>query len=164
MTTLNLGVVDIPYAYEQEVLSKKGKPLKRKKTVTKSITTGEVAEILEEKYHVMEIFFEIHGEQIMELLTDAVVGAYETAAMGGPTQAEPHAEALEKIGQMFRDFLSNQEMDGYHGEFSTLQIPTRAAREGVSHRFAHPYAHRPERPSFIDTGEFQAAFTAWIEK
>lgn len=160
MTTLNLGVVDIPYAYEQEVLSKKGKPLKRRKKVVKSITTGEVAQILEDRYHIMEVFFEVHGEQIMELLTDAMVGASETEALGGPASPEPYGDATEKIDQMFRDFLSNREMDA----LGVPGVPTQAALEGVSHRFAQPHARRPERPSFIDTGEFQAAMRSWIDR
>jgi hypothetical protein len=34
---------------------------------------------------------------------------------------------------------------------------------GVNHRFMHPYARRPSRPSFIDTGLYVANFTAWVD-
>jgi len=42
-------------------------------------------------------------------------------------------------------------------------IPTGAAEAGVNHRLLHPYAKdNPERPSFIDTGQYQADFKSWV--
>lgn len=153
---LNLGVIDIPYAYEQQVSGKKGKPLKRTKKVVRSITTGEVADIIEGTYGVMEFFFDRHGDEIADKIADSYEGALANVMAGGPFNPDPGQEGLEWVEQRFRDFLSNKEMDGWHDG-----IPTEAARRGVSHRFAKPYARRPSRPSFIDTGQYQAGFRAW---
>jgi hypothetical protein len=163
MTVFNLGVIDIPYAYEQQRLSKKGKPLKRGRTVTKSTTTGEVAEYLEDQYHVMETFFEVHGEEVMEALLDSYEGAIDNVLAGGALQQEPAREAFEKIEQRFRDFLTNEEMNA----LGMPGVPTEASGQGtrvggIQHRFAHPYARgNVSRPSFIDTGLYQSSFRIW---
>lgn len=158
MTKLHLGVVDFPYSYDQQAVSKKGKPLKKKRRVTKSITTGEVAEFIENEYHVMESFFEVHGDEVMNDIVDAYEGSLDNMLLGGPSRSNPGQEGLEKAEQRFRDFLANREMD----TMGVPGIPTQAALEGVSHRFAHPYAKRSERPSFIDTGTYASAFKAWM--
>lgn len=166
MSTLNLGVIDIAYAYEQQRLSKKGKPLKRGRKVTKSITTGEVADYLEEEYHIMETFFELHSDQIMQLIADAYIGALETFEISGMSQDEPSREAMEAIEQMFRDFLGNEELNNVMPGVPTIASGQTAERTGgIQHRFAHPYAKaNPSRPSFIDTGLFQSSFRAWFER
>lgn len=141
MTTLHLGVVDVPYA------DAGGK------------TTGDVAEILEDKYHVMRIFFELHDKRIAEWLEDGLSGSLENLLAGAPPRNDVFGEAMEKIQIRFRHFLANKEMDalGYPG------IPTAASLKGVSHRFKRPYKRRPARPSFIDTGAYQKNFKAWID-
>lgn len=154
---ISLGVVDVPYAYEQEILGKKGKPLKKKRKVKKSITTGEIAEILEAKYGIMGVFFDRHGQEIADFVADAYEGALENVLTGGPFNPNPGQEGFEKIDQLFRDFLSNNEM----AQLGITGVPTEAAKAGVSHRFAHPYAERPSRPSFIDTGQYQTMFRSW---
>lgn len=141
MTTLHLGVVDVPYA------DAGGK------------TTGDVAEILEAKYHVMRIFFQLNDKKIVKYLEDGVRGHVENIIMGGPASGAPFAEGLGKIESRFRDFLSRKEMDslGYPG------VPTAAALRGVSHRFKKPGSRRAPRPSFVDTGLFQSSFRAWVD-
>jgi hypothetical protein len=40
-----------------------------------------------------------------------------------------------------------------------------AATAGVNHRKKKPYAKaNPARPAFVDTGLYQSAFRAWVEK
>lgn len=139
---LNLGVLDVPYDY-----SKDGK------------TTGDVAEILEGKYHIFEHFAQMHGEDISKALEASVQGAFESMLMGAPPRNDLYGAGTDAIEQTFRKFLSGAEMDalGYPG------IPTEAAKRGVSHRFKHPYARRPSRPSFEDTGLLEASMRAWID-
>ena len=108
---LHLGVLDVPY--------KQG-------SNSSPETTGDVAEILENRYHPIEIFYEEHAN----------------------------------IETRFRHFLSQKEMDS----LGVPGVPTKAALAGVSHRFKHPYAKRAPRPSFIDTGLYEASFRAWVEK
>lgn len=161
MTTLHLGVIDIPYAYEQEGERKtKKRKGKKKKKVVKSTTTGDVAEIIEEKYHLMETFFEVHEDRIAEVLTESLAGAVESQLMGAPASADQFAAGTQEINAMFKHFVASREAE----RVNIPGTPTRAALKGVSHRRAHPYAKaNPRRPSFIDTGLFVDNFMSWID-
>lgn len=177
MPVLHLGVIDQPYS---EPPSKSGK--------NSATTTGEIAIILEAKYHVMEYFYELHKEDIAKDLEQSVGNALEALLMGAPTDLDAFGEATGSLKKRFSDFLSLQEMDGQSG------VPTQASLEGISHRFANAapgfgeYAalvkaigtkaqrrelknsrnkretvRGPPRPSFIDTGLYEASFKAWID-
>ena len=140
MTTLHLGVTEASYAHG-------GK------------TTGDVAEILEDKYHIFEHFWQLHREKIVAELSGAVVGAFESVVMGSPPPADPHAAAMTEVQQLFNVFLDQREMDalGYPG------IPTAASLAGVNHRLKHPYRKRNKsRPSFVDTGLLENSMRAWV--
>lgn len=141
MTVLHLGVIDIPYAIG-------------------GMTTGAVAEILEDKYHVMEHFYEFHDQTVVDFVTDAIAGSFETVQMGGPVAADPYAAGYGEIEVLFQKFIDAREMDGlgYPG------IPTVASLKGVSHRFKHPYAKgHPVRASFYDTGLYYNSFKVWAD-
>jgi hypothetical protein len=145
---LHLGVVEFPY-------EDKG-----------GTTTGQVAHWLEDKYHIMEIFFETHQQFIADALNDALMGQIDNLLMGIPADPSVFASAEQAIQQRFTEFLTRQELDS----LGIPGIPTEASGNtpgrvgGINHRFAHPYAKaNPSRPSFIDTGLYQAAFKAWIE-
>jgi hypothetical protein len=118
-----------------------------------------VAEILEAKYHVMENFFKFHEVDILQALEGTIQGALENLLVGAPTTQAEFGEAESKIKDAFSEFLSQREVEtmGIEG------VPTQAARKGVSHRFKHPYARRPRRPSFIDTGTYETSFAAWVD-
>lgn len=151
---IQLGIVDIPYIAEPLPTKKP-----RKKTAKVFLeTTGEIAEILEDKYHIMEHFVQLHGEEIGAALEDGLAGALETVLMGGNPPPDLYARGEAKIEELFRRFLSQKEMDalGYPG------IPTKAALTGVSHRFKQ--RRGPPRPSFIDTGTYQDSFRLWMEE
>lgn len=161
---LHLGVIDIPYS---EPPAAGPKPTKRpRKRPRKSqaakygnITTGDVAEILEARYHVMELFWELHKNEVAEDLEGSIAGALETFLMGGPIDIDPVGSASSKIEDRFKQMLATKELDslGYPG------IPTMAAQRGVSHRFKRPYVRRAARPSFIDTGLYQSSMKAWVD-
>ena len=140
MPVLHLGVADMPY-------TKGGQ------------TTYEVAQILEDKYHVIEIFFEQKKSQIERILTASVESALKAVLKGLPVR-DPFSNANDEIETLFKEFLLTAEIEGlgYPG------IPTAAALKGVSHRFKHPYAKaNPRRPSFIDTGTYENSFKAWVD-
>lgn len=140
MTTLHLGVVDVSYGGR------------------KPKTTGDVAEILEGKYSIMQRFWNRHGQDYIDDLVMGSVQAME-AAMTGRSARSDVRTTLSKMQHGFRDFISSREAErvGIRG------VPTAAALRGVSHRRAHPYAkHNPRRPSFRDTGLYMASFRAWI--
>jgi hypothetical protein len=164
--TLNLGIVDVPYANPKKP-KKKGKKGKGKKaqkppkeegsSVTK--TTAEVAEILEAKYGVMDTFAFARLPDIAAKLEDSIAGQLETMMMGGHASGNPFASAESAIETMFKDFLFKQQVEN----FGIEGVPTKAAKAGINHRLAHPYAKaNPRRPSFIDTGMYMAHFKAWF--
>jgi hypothetical protein len=153
VTTLHLGVINIPYV--DAPTGAKGK--RGGKTAANEKTTGDIAEILEDKYSIMETFWTKHQGEIIHELESSIAGAFESLMMGAPTQADPNAAGTSKIETMFKTFLSGREMDGAPG------VPTAAAMRGVNHRFKHPYARRAPRPSFIDTSTFENSFKAWVD-
>ena len=139
MPTLKLGVAVLPYA------------------APGGQTTGDVAEILEQKYHIQEVFFELHKQYIAEALESSMANALESLLVGAPSNLSPTAEATSKIEDRFKQFLSNKELDalGYPG------IPTKASLMGVNRRMKTKKGG--PRPSFIDTGLYQSSFKAWVD-
>lgn len=164
---LNLGVVDFPYVAPPAARKAPKDPARRRPRPHKShegkygnITTGDVALILESRYHVMELFWELHGDEIGEDMVNSVSGALETFLMGGPADVDVAGTATSSIEHRFRQMLSLRELDsvGYPG------IPTAAAEAGVSHRHKSGFTkNRTPRPSFLDTGLYSASFRAWVE-
>lgn len=164
--TLHLGVIDQPYANyqapEKVPQAKKGKankPIKQKSSVvTKS--TGEVAEILEEKYGIMQAFADTKLPMIAKALENSIAGELETLLMGGPPGRNPFAGAESSITTMMKNFISSMEVEqsGIEG------VPTQAALDGVNHRLKKPYAKaNPRRPSFIDTSLYMDSMICWFD-
>lgn len=119
-------------------------------------TTGDVAELLEAKYHPMEHFFQIHGQHVADAMADAMAGSLESVLMGAPKTHDPFGTAMSRTEERFKAMLSNKELEtlGYPG------VPTKAALQGRSKR--HKRSKGPPRPSFIDSGLYQASFKAWV--
>lgn len=147
--TLHLGVVDMPYA------SPGGK------------TTGDVAQILEDKYHVMETFYEDMGPDVIQkAIEHSAQNAVETLILGGSSRSGSNSanmsltlEAEGEIEAAFKLWLSQQEMD-----YTQPGVPTKAALKGISHRLKRANTKmNPARASFIDTGLFQASFRSWLD-
>lgn len=139
-------------------------------------STADVAQILEANYAIMGTFAEMNSEFIGEALSDSVTGAMESL-LSGSVSPDAFASGAAKIEQRFREFLDQEEMAGFRGSvFASAaagayqvggkglgQVPTKAALRGVNHRLKHPYAKaNPRRPSFIDTGLYEASFRAWV--
>ena len=169
---LHLGVNDIPYVMLQPASTKRVKvrvhrrggkwtsPESSSSPSSGGQTTGDVATILEDRYHVMELFYELNMEGIAKALETSIAGNIENVLMGNYGSNNPHAAAESDIEAMFKSFLSNRGLDnsGARG------VPTMAALKGINHRLAHPYAKsNPERPSFIDTSVYQANFRALVD-
>jgi len=156
MPTLHLGVNDIPYN-EPPPSGKR----RRKKIAAGTQTTGDVAEILEAKYHIFENFWELHKENIAGDLEDGLAGALESLLMGAPTSLDVFGSATSKIGDRFKKFLSEGEMEkiGYPG------VPTQAAldrRSGKKRSARFKRARPGTGVSFIDSGLYSASSLAWI--
>jgi hypothetical protein len=153
MPVLHLGVDDIPYSEPPPPVKRGRKP----KAGPANETTGDVAELLEDKYHIMQIFYEQHQKDIALALEESLAGTLENLLLGAPTNLSPLGEAADKIQTTFKRFLSEKEMDrlGYPG------IPTKASLMGISHRFKGKRGS--PRPSFIDTGLYENSFRAWVD-
>jgi hypothetical protein len=162
--TLHLGVIDIPYSDYQSsqkvAKAKKGKankPIKASSGATK--TTGDVAEILEEKYGILDSFAFARLPDIAKALEESIAGELESMLMGAPTSGNPFKSAESAIATMMKQFVSSQAIEhmGIEG------VPTQAALNGVSHRLKHPYAKgNSRRPSFMDTHLMVNSYVAWF--
>lgn len=143
MQKLHLGVNDVAYSDPDA----KG-----------ATTTGQVAEILEAKYHVMRVFTELEGDKIADLVAGQMAGAIESLSQGAPVENIWRGIRLDKIEADFRHYLDADTWQKVSGQ--TIA----AAAAGVSHRFKKPRQKRGPRPAFIDTGLYQASFRAEIER
>jgi hypothetical protein len=65
MITFHLGVIDIPYEDE-------------------NTTTGDVAEYLEEKYQIMQTFFDRYSNDIADLMANDMAASLENMMAGAP--------------------------------------------------------------------------------
>lgn len=152
MTTLHLGVVDLPY-----VLAKNGKDA--------NTSTGDVASFLEEDYGIMAFFVENNADVIQSAVEESLQVAIDNIVAGAP-MASPLDAACGTIESRFRQFLDNREMDG-----KVPGVATEASLNGYSNRFKDRKSKKGKgrkrvavsRPSFIDSGQYQASFKVWSE-
>ena len=152
MTTLHLGVVDLPY------------------NTNDGTTTGDVAGYLEDKYHILEVFTEAEHPLIASAVENSLKGAIENLMMGAPNVNNPFEQAADDITTAMKNFLSSQEVE----RMGIPGTPTQAALDGINHRFKNPrgkyktkkgkrtFVKNPRRPSFIDTGLYQTTLKAWF--
>jgi hypothetical protein len=156
MPILHLGVTDVPYV-------KAPRPGQNKVTAS-TVTTGNVAGWLEDKYHILEIFSIEHERDMAADLENGLGGALESMMMGAPTSLDPYAAGTSKIEERMKDFITNREMDhlGYPG------VPTQAAKDRAagkkrSSRMKRARATNAEAVSFYDSGLFQDSMKAWVD-
>lgn len=136
-------------------------------------TTGAVAEILEDRYHVMETFYDTNADQIKLWIADAMQKAIEAKFQGAPIQRNPFLGVTEKIQNAFKVFLTSRQMEHLFAQLTTAEAEyfvgktggfTGRASRGASKRHKKPDAKRKSRPAFIDTGLYMASFRSWIKK
>jgi hypothetical protein len=149
---LHLGVIDFPYSEEA------------------SVTTGDVAEILEKEYGVMQHFASLHEPEIAEVLEVSAHEAIESILLGAPVIPNPFDSAMSDLQRMFNTYLDDEEI----AQTGQSGVPTQAALDGVRSalkkrkEIKSPKKYRSatrgtRRPSFIDTGTYRASFKAWVE-
>ena len=184
MPTLVLGVIDFPYANEPPEpkkvplakVGKAAKPIKPAETAAENrvVTTGQVAEYLENKYHIMRLFVEMQEAVIEMELVESVKSAIINLSLGGQVGdgiGEALNDAVSEIEREFRTFLDENELQ----DAGVPGVPTKAAMNGVNHRFKSKLNNvsmaekqagtrvGTPRVSFIDTGTYQKAFKVWTE-
>ncbi len=161
---LHLGVNDIPYgsAYQAATSRRPGpQPGPAQKIAMNRTTTGDVAQILEKRYRIMEKFYEMRKEFIERTILEAMQDKLEALSMGRGGTGGPllNTSDLGAIQQEFQKMLDERAFDGI-----LTGVPTAAAQAGVSHRLQRPYLKsNPARPSFIDSGLYSANFRAWSD-
>lgn len=155
---LHLGVDDVLYATPpKEYTAHRAKNGDAKGPVS----TGDVAGFLENKYHVMQTFAEARENELAKAVENSMAGALENLMMGSPHTGNPLSSAEAVIAADFKKFLSSAAIE----KLGVKGVPTAAALKGVNHRLKkgrNPGGAR--RPSFIDTGLYQATMRAWFEE
>jgi len=163
MLTLHLGVFEFPYSTH---VPESGRRVVHRLRAGGSIethtaapagaeTTADIASILEEKYHVIEIFYQQNAQAIADMVAESMAGSLETLMMG-QVPRDPMLGAMSAIEKLFKNFILSGEME----KLGYLGVPTQAALDGVNH--ALKLKKGPRRPSFKDTGLYMSAFHAWM--
>ena len=140
-------------------------------------TTGSVGTQLEENYGLFSAFYEHEKDEITHLIEEDVDLAIQSLISGGGLSKNVFGDSTSEIDHLFKTFLSTQEAErvlapGVNG----LPVPTKAALEGKSLRLKggrrlrkvkkgqeYETAYGNRRPSFIDSGVFEASFKSWVE-
>ena len=132
---LNLGVMDVPYSHSAE-----------------GETTFEVAEILENKYSVMQIFLDMHMQDIATDLENGIAGAIDNAFMGNPSK-DLFAGAMSRTEERFRQYIDTEE----HGiRLKKQDAPKAGGRKKRQYK-------KVERVTpFIYSGLYRISFRSWI--
>lgn len=126
--------------------------------------TGTVAELLENKYHVMQSFFDLHKGEIADDLANGMAASLQDLINGRTATGSPFYGAEQKIDARFRAFIYGNEMQKLSLALTGKPISAAAIR-GVSHRRKSPYAQRnPSRPAFVDTSLYVSSFRSTVKK
>jgi hypothetical protein len=148
--TLYLGVLIQPYRVRTT--------RSRKAKAVTPLTTGDVAQFLEDKYEIIKTFVRVKEDKMIRVLEGSLQGGLESLLTGAP-KTDPWGSATQDIMAMFSDFILSREAE-------RVGIPgttTLAAIKGINHRKKHPYAKaNPRRASFFDTGLYVGSFRAWM--
>lgn len=137
-----------------------------------NLSSYDLGKILEEKYTLFSTYVEVHEKDIEHELSEAVVGALETYMATGHIPKQPFDSAGQELSLGLKRFIYKEELAG-----KVAGVPTQAALEGLSTRTVRgtvPTKVRKgqkfkrvktgvRRPSFIDTGIFEASTKVWIE-
>ena len=150
---LLLGVLDVKYSDAHGVFQ-------RKNGTPPDTSTGEVAGYLEDKYHIIEIFFEERQEKISKWMAEAISHQIADLLSGAQPNRDPLFSAMQKIELEFRMFLDSDEISS----ILPTKLQSQAAIAGVTHRRKSGYTKgNVSRPLGIDTGLYQASFRAWTD-
>lgn len=138
-TSLALGVIDVPHLDDR-------------------ITTGDLAEILEAKYDLFRGFYEVHAEQIADLMAESLEDKLVDIVAGSPVPENPYGDATEAIRAMFQKWLDTRGPE----TIGMIGVPTEAALKGINHRKSQ-FRRGERRPSFEDTMLLRNSLAAWVE-
>jgi hypothetical protein len=118
------------------------------------VTTGDVANRLEDRYHIMETYVSRNKKMIAKEVMEEILG----------TKGRRTLHPMDALQKGLKQAISNREFDGLPG------VPTKAAQMGVSSRFKNGKRRGKSkvsgvpRPSFIDSGIFQNAIRVVLDE
>jgi len=138
---LQLGFESLPYSGQATV-----KQRRSGRYYGQGKNTQQVANELEKRYAIVEAFYDMEEEHVIEMLEDAFAeDIEEVMTMEKPSRKGISDKSTRKVEAAFREKLDNHEFDGV-----ITGVPTQTSvREG--------------RPSFVQTGLYRKAFTVWVE-
>lgn len=142
MTTLHLGMEPVVYSSVGE------------KT---DLDTADVAQFLENKYGVMQAFFDIHGQEIADKMAHGVEAALENLMSGVSANIDPFGQAMAEAEKMFVQYIDAEEI----ASTGVSGVPTTAALEGMTLRKKKKYKGA-RRPSFYLSGLYRNNFKMWV--
>lgn len=154
---LHMGFLNTPYNAASRAapmaFAKKHEKQPRKH-FTRTMTAEKVANILEGKYKVVQIFTQTHDEDIQEILTEAFKGAIkDTLSQRRKFVSDRMVQFMKpkttEIEKLFRTFLDREETG----------ISVEAAEKG--NRTGRK--SKTPRPPFINTGLYRASFRCWAD-
>jgi hypothetical protein len=165
--SLHFGFINTPYTREtiaRPFTSAKMEAKRhRKRGFSRTMTAEKVAGILEAKYNVVEMFNEIHEEEIKNIMHEGFKEVAERmiSERGGQTRSSMKnlmRPATKRIENMFRQFLDHEEMNGM-----IEGVPTDAAKGGKLRGRGKITKRGKQRASFVNTGIYKASFRAWVK-
>ena len=134
------------------IIGKQGRTAKSIRTIVTAAASRNnrkvVLEILEDKYHVMGVFYDIYGQEIADSVTEGLAGALENIMSGAPVTIDPFGSAMSEIETKFNKYIDDEEI----AQSGQSGVPTEAALKGTSLRRKKKYARGPRRPSFVFSG------------
>jgi vacuolar-type H+-ATPase subunit E/Vma4 len=163
---LRMDFANTPYTSETiaRPVTSARKESKRSKQrgFSRTMTAKKVADILEGKYGILETFYEIHEDEIKNIMHEGFKEVAERIITEREGRTTAKIKNLMKpstnqIEELFRSFLDQEEMNGM-----VEGVPTKAAMSGVRHGRGSKTKHGA-RPSFIDTGIYRASFRAMVK-
>jgi hypothetical protein len=165
---LHMGFVNTPYTKQTIMRPATSAKLEAKRQhrrgFSKTMTADRVARILEGKYNIVEVFQEIHKEDIHNIINEGIGDvAFSMLSENRPFTFSKMKNLMKsntkQIELMFRQFLNFEEMNGM-----IPGVPTKAALKGVRHGRGRVTRRGIPRPSFVDTGIYRASFRCWATK
>lgn len=164
---LHMGFINTPYTKEAKARPATAAKMEgrraRKRGFSKTMTAEKVANILEAKYNIIEMFQQINDTEISHLLKEGFAEVAEQMLNKPKASTSASLKNMmrpytHEIQNLFRKFLDDEEMAGM-----VPGVPTKAALSGVRHGRGSKTRRGYQRPSFIDTGIYRASFRAWVD-
>jgi hypothetical protein len=131
---LHFGIEEVPYAEGQE-------------------NTGDVAEILEAKFGVMQTFADQNQDDIAEMIANGLAGSLESIMAGAPPEFNVFGQAMSDIESRFVDYIDHEE----HG----IQTKAKESPKGGA-RKKRQYKKASSKITFVDSGLYRGNFKAWV--